>query len=311
MNVQTIAFGSCSKQSLPDKQLWKEVMAENPDLWIWLGDNIYGDSEDMTVISEKYDQQKSHPDYQALMEKTEVIGIWDDHDYGVNDGGKEYAKKDESRDLLFEVLELNKEHPAWNRKGAYQAHTYDFDGNRLKVILLDTRYFRDPLKKNKEGMNVPDYEGKILGDEQWDWFKIQLDDSETDLFIIASSIQVISKDHRFEKWANFPNERNWLLAMIREKVKAPVIFISGDRHISELSKLEMVDYDYPVYDVTSSSLTHGWSEQKEEKNEYRVGSIIYDENFAILTINWKKKIPQVSLKYVGENNVELGSFKLD
>lgn len=245
------------------------------------------------------------------MEKTEVIGIWDDHDYGVNDGGKEYPKKDESRDLLFDFLDVDTNHPAWNRKGAYQTYNYDFEGKRLKIILLDTRYFRDPLKKNKEGMNVPNYEGKILGDEQWEWFKIQLDDPEIDLFIIGSSIQVIPKDHRFEKWANFPNERNWLLAIIREKVKAPVIFISGDRHISELSKLEMADYDYPVYDVTSSSLTHGWSERKEEKNEYRVGSIIHDENFAVLTINWKKKIPQVSLKYVGESNVELGSFKLD
>lgn len=145
--VQTIAFGSCSKQDLPDKQLWKEVNEKSPDLWIWLGDNIYGDSEDMEVLKAKYDLQKAHPDYQSLIEKSEVIGIWDDHDFGVNDGGKEFIQKEPSRDILFDFLDLDENHPAWQRKGGYQAHTYDFDGKRIKFIFLDARYFRDPLKK--------------------------------------------------------------------------------------------------------------------------------------------------------------------
>ena len=311
LKVQSIAFGSCSKQDFPDKQLWKEVNRENPDLWIWLGDNIYGDSEDMAVLKEKYDQQKSHPDYQTLMTQTEVIGIWDDHDYGVNDGGKEYPVKEASRDLMFDFLDLNKDHPAWNREGGYQAHTFDSDGRRIKFIFLDARYFRDPLKKDEKNWNIPNYEGEILGDDQWIWLAQQLNDPETDFFIIGSGIQVIPKDHRFEKWTNFPNERNRLFILIQEYVEVPLIFISGDRHISEVSKIEIPDHKYPLYDLTSSSLTHGWSEPQPEKNEYRVGDIIYDENFALLRIDWKGKKPKLALKYIGVENKVLQELKID
>lgn len=308
--IQSIAFGSCSKEELVDKQLWNEVNNESPDLWIWLGDNIYGDSEDTTVLRSKYDKQKSHPGYQQLIKQSEIIGIWDDHDYGANDAGKEFPMKDASRDLMFEFMDLDKRHPAWERKGGYQAHAYDFDGKRVKVLLLDARYFRDPLKKNKENKNIPNYEGEILGDDQWIWLSRELSDDKTDLFILGSGIQVLAKDHRFEKWANFPNERNRLFNLIREKVNVPLIFISGDRHISELSTYQIEDHDFPVYDITSSSLTHGWSKRRPETNEYRIGDLVYEENFALLTIDWKGKKPKLRLKYVTAKNEILQEFDL-
>ncbi len=308
--IQAIAFGSCSKQDLVEKQLWDEINNEKPDLWIWLGDNIYGDSEDPSVLKEKYQKQKSHPGYQALTQSTDVIGIWDDHDYGVNDGGREFPKKDESRDLMFEFLDLDPEHPAWKRKGGYQAHTYDFGGKRIKILLLDARYFRDPLKKDGDNNNIPDYEGEILGDEQWDWLTIQLNDRETDLFIVGSGIQVLAKDHRFEKWANFPSERNRLFDLIKKKVQAPLLFLSGDRHISELSMLNIADHQYPLYDLTSSSLTHGWKERRPEENEYRFGQIIYDENFGLLTIDWANNRANLQLKYITKGNKVVQEFDL-
>lgn len=307
--IRTIAFGSCSDQEKVDKQLWNEVNKERPDVWIWLGDNIYGDTEDMSEMWSDYEKQMSHPGYKRLMRQTEIFGIWDDHDYGINDGGWDYPMKDQSRDLLFDFVQLEKDHPAWQRKGAYQAHTFDFDGKRVKILLVDARYFRHALKKSADGQwNLPNYDGKVLDKVHWDWLEQQLKDDETDLFIIGSGIQVLAKDHRFEKWSNFPNERNKLLSMIQQQVKCPAIFISGDRHISEVSKLDIPDYEFPLYDITSSSLTHGWSERRVEKNELRVGEITYEENFAVLEIKWPGKNPELKLRYVGKDNELLQEF---
>jgi alkaline phosphatase D len=99
-----IAFGSCSRNEL--KQLWPDVVAQDPQLWIWGGDNIYGDSHDASVLRKKYDAQKRDPGYQMLLKTCPVIGTWDDHDYGVNDGGKYFSKKEESKTELLRFLDV-------------------------------------------------------------------------------------------------------------------------------------------------------------------------------------------------------------
>jgi len=300
LDATTIAFGSCSDQNKTDQQLWKEVEKVSPDVWLWLGDNIYGDSEDMTVIREKYDLQKSHPNYQKLLQKTKVLGIWDDHDYGVNDGGKDFPKKDESKAELFRFLDVDPSNPANARKGAYQSYTFKGEKN-IKFILLDGRYFRDPLKKDENNQNIPDPEGEILGQKQWDWLTSQLKDESADAIILASGIQVIPEQHRFEKWANFPTEREKLFSMIAS-VKVPVILISGDRHMSEASKIDVPGLDYPLYEFTSSSLNRPWGEPKEEANQYREKDIVYKENFASMTLKWKGTKLTVDLSYIGKGN---------
>lgn len=305
-----IAFGSCSKQDLADQQLWTEVLAEDPDLWIWLGDNIYADTEDMEVMKEKYDLQKSHPDYQQLMDQTDIIGIWDDHDYGANDVGKEYAKKDESRDILFDFLEVDPDNPAWNRKGAHQSYLYEIDGKKVSVILLDARYSRDSLAKDENNKNIPNTTGKVLGDEQWQWLTEELSGT-ADLFIIGSGIQVIPEEHAWEKWSNFPSEREKLFELIAANVKVPLVFLTGDRHISEVSKMEIEGYPYPLYDITSSSLTSPWGDPRPEANQFRIDSIIYDRNFTVMDIAWDTNTPQLGIKFVGVDNQTLKEFKLD
>lgn len=306
----TIAFGSCSKQDQPDKQLWKEVLAEDPELWIWLGDNIYADTEDMEVMKAKYDLQKSHPDYQKLIAQTDVIGIWDDHDYGGNDVGKEYAMKDRSRDLLFDFLDVDPDNAAWERKGAYQNYDYDLDGKKVKVILLDARYSRDSLARDEQNRNVANETGKVLGEDQWDWLSNQLS-GDADLVIVGSGIQAIPEEHGWEKWANFPSEREKLFSLIAEKVKVPLVFLTGDRHISEVSKMEIAGYPFPLYDITSSSLTTPWGEPSPEENQYRVDSIIYDRNFTVMEITWSESKPILDVKFVGEENKAIKKFNLD
>ena len=141
-------------------------MAQKPDVWIWLGDNIYGDSEDVAVLKAKYDQQKSNPIYQQLRQSASIVGVWDDHDYGVNDGGKEYPRRKESQQLMLNFLDVPSNSPLRRQEGAYSVSEYGPKGQRVKVILLDGRYFRDPLKKEGK-RNVPNPAGDILGEAQW------------------------------------------------------------------------------------------------------------------------------------------------
>lgn len=295
--LNQITFGSCSKQDKTEGQLWDEVNRLDSDLWIWLGDNIYGDTEDMTVMREKYDIQKSHMGYQELLSNTEVLGIWDDHDFGVNDGGKEYPKGDESKEEMFRFLDVAMDHPARVRKGAYQSYLYK--GIRsTKIILLDTRYFRDSLWKDEKNWNVPNPEGEVLGEEQWTWLQTQLQDDEADFFIIGSGIQVLPEEHRFEKWANFPTERERLLDLV-STVEQLFIFLSGDRHMSEVSTTE--HYGKKIYEFTSSSLTDPWGVPNEESNMYREKDIVYKTNFASLDLLWKKHKLFLKLTYYGED----------
>ncbi|WP_425390936.1 alkaline phosphatase D family protein [Ekhidna sp.] len=303
-NISQVAFGSCSKQDQPDKQLWKEINHMEPDLWIWLGDNIYGDTDDMRVMRSKYDKQKSHKGYQQLLENTEVLGIWDDHDYGGNDGGKEYPKKDESKEELFRFLDIADDHPGRGRKGAYQSYVFE-SNKRIKVILLDTRYFRDSLKWNwpspgkKEAIINPT--GEILGEEQWKWFEQQLSEPDIDLFIICSGIQIIPKEHVFEKWANFPRDRERFLKTITP-VESPLILLSGDRHMSEVSRIELDNRKHPIYEFTSSSLTSPWGMERDEPNQFREKNIIYKPNFAHLDISWSGNILNLELNYFGKGS---------
>lgn len=310
--ITRIAFGSCSKQDQADKQLWNEINDTSPDLWIWLGDNIYGDTRDMNVMKEKYDLQKSHPGYQKLLQQTTVIGIWDDHDFGVNDGGKEYASKDGSKQQLFDFLDIDENHPAQKRTGAYQSYTYKSKGGNIKVILLDTRYFRDSLKWENPGTrqkaSIENPTGDILGEVQWKWFENQLREPGIDFFIVASGIQAIPMQHRWEKWANFPKSRARLLETIASN-KAPLVLLTGDRHLSEVSKIELPGYQYPLYEFTSSSLTSGTSPD-DEKNKFMIKEKIYETNFALLSLKWTSGTPELNLKYHGKNGDKLAEHTI-
>ncbi|WP_436517028.1 alkaline phosphatase D family protein [Ekhidna sp. To15] len=310
--ITRIAFGSCSVQDLPEKQLWSEVSSTNPDLWIWLGDNIYGDTEDMEKMKEKYDLQKSHPDYQKLLRKTDVIGIWDDHDYGVNDGGKEFPAKEGSKNQLFDFLDVDKNHPAQKRQGAHQSYTYKSNQGNVKIILLDTRYFRDSLKWLNPGTRdkaaLINEDGDILGDQQWQWFENQLAEADIDLFIVASGIQVIPYQHRWEKWANFPKSRKKLLDVIAN-TNAPLILLSGDRHLSEVSKMDVPGYGYPLYELTSSSLTSPAGVDGEQ-NQFIVKGKIYEPNFASLSIMWIRNNPTLNLTYKAKESKELAKYRI-
>lgn len=297
-----IAFGSCNKLDKP-QTIWADVVANNPNLWIWLGDIIYADTTDMRALAAHYKRLKTNPEYKKLRAKTQVIGIYDDHDYGVNDGCKTYPNKRGAKKVLMDFLDVPRSHPIRKREGAYTSYTFGKGGQRIKVIVLDMRYFRDELTPDpsKQKRYLPNLEGSTLGDAQWKWLEKELKNSQANLNILCSSVQVLADEHGYEKWGNFPNERKRLLALISQLKPKNLLIISGDRHMAEISKMDIAGLGYPLYDFTASGLTHIRS-GLNEPNKYRVGDMIVKRNFGLLKIRWEAERPIVTMQVRGLQN---------
>jgi alkaline phosphatase D len=298
--LQRIAFGSCAQQERP-QPIWEAVLQTKPDLFLFVGDNIYGDTEDMAVLRAKYGKLAAMPGYAKLREACPILATWDDHDFGVNDGGRDYPKRVESQQEFLDFFSVPKDSPRRKREGVYHAEMFGPLEERVQVILLDTRYHRSPLKKNKgKPSNGPyvvsdDPDATVLGEDQWKWLEGELR-KPARVRLIASSIQVVPEDHGWEKWMNMPRERERLFKLIRDTKAGGVIFLSGDRHLAELSQMDG-GVGYPLYDLTSSGLNQGnkkWRPQ--EKNRHRVATMNYGNNFGLIEIDWERKDPLLRLQ---------------
>ena len=283
--ISRIGFGSGNKHDRPQPH-WEALAKCGVDLWLWLGDNIYADTEDMAVMAEKYDAQFNRPDYAAFRRAVDIIGVWDDHDFGENKSGEWYPKKRESQQLLLDFLEVPDESPRRSREGAHGAHVFGPPGRQVKLILLDNRYFADE----------PGPEADILGAAQWQFLDHELRSSTAQLTFICSGTQIIPVDHKYEKWANFPRSRERLIAAIRESGRGGVVLLSGDRHIHELSLLNDETVNYPLIDFTASGMTHSYSSLKAERNRYRVGRLYKEKGFGLIDIDWSAEDPVVSFQ---------------
>ena len=305
-----IAFGSCNKHDI-ENRFWDDILRLKPDLWIWGGDNIYADTDDMELMRKMYEAQDSVPGYRELSLNVPVLGTWDDHDYGLNDGGAEFSSKAESQQVFLDFLKVPENDVRRSREGVYKAHDYQLNGGSVKILVLDTRYFRSPLIKDTltNKRYTPDLSGKgtVLGEKQWKWLEEQLQSSTADFNLIVSSIQFLSGEHGFECWGNFPNEVSRMESMIAASGARGVILLSGDRHISEFSKKNIPGLPYPLLDFTSSGLTHAYSKFKGEPNRFRVGEVVATESFGWLAINLKTR--EVTLQMLGDNGEVLGELQ--
>lgn len=297
-----IAFGSCSKQYKPQPILNK-IVSHNPQLFIYLGDNIYGDTKDMKVLQDKYDELGAKPEFQNLRKNVAVIATWDDHDYGANDAGKEYSKKEESKEVFLNFWKEPKGTERWKRPGIYRQHKFSENGKTLQVILLDTRTFRDRLLRNKKKEKPqppfkhdyrpdPSPSKTMLGKDQWQWLEEKFKEP-ADLRIIASSNQFSHEYNGYESWTNLPTEQRKMTDLIKKSKANGVVFISGDVHWGEISKMPLSD-SYPIYDVTSSGLTEKW--KTIEPNKFRVGDPCRLINYGMIHIDWEKNDPQLTLE---------------
>jgi alkaline phosphatase D len=265
-----LAFGSCNHQDKP-QPLWEVIANTKPDAWLWLGDIVYADSlDDVGPIVRAYAKLKAQPAYAALTANIPVLGTWDDHDFGKNDGGSEHRIRSESQKALLDFLGEPPLSPRRSQLGVYTAHV--LAGGRLKLLLLDTRFNRDPYGP----------EGDVLGEAQWRWLEEQLSASSAQAHLVGSSIQVLPTEHRSESWSRFPRARARLLSLLAERSAAPVVLLSGDRHFAEIS--ELLHEGRRLVEVTSSGLTHSWEKVGNEPNSLRQGAIFSGLNFGLATL---------------------------
>lgn len=300
---ERILFGSCCKQDQP-QPIWDSIIAAKPNLFLMIGDNIYGDSSDMSVLKAKWDKLGAQPGFQKLKQICPVLATWDDHDYGADDAGAEFSMKRESQQLFLNFFGEPADTPRRKQEGVYASYYYGPPERRVQVILTDTRYHRSPLKKNGLKRGDPGFRGPyaentdrdvtVLGETQWKWLESELRKPAT-VRIIASSIQVLANDHQWEKWGNFPAERERLFKLIRLTKANGVILLSGDRHSAEISRDDKV-VGYPLFDITASSLNAPGTPNKVEANSLRTGPLYSPENFGAISFDWKQADPAISLE---------------
>jgi alkaline phosphatase D len=142
--ISRIAFGSCLHQDKPQR-IWDAVLSAQPDLFLFLGDNIYGDTRDITQLREQYTKLAAQPGFQRLKKSSRIFAVWDDHDYGENDAGASYPLKELSRQTFLEFWQEPRTSARWSRNGVYTSRLYGPPGNRVQIIMPDLRYNRTPL----------------------------------------------------------------------------------------------------------------------------------------------------------------------
>ena len=301
--VTRLACGSCYKPER-DKGLWKTIAADKPQAFLFMGDNIYGDTEDAEVMAEKYRRLNAVPDYADFRKTIPILPTWDDHDYGKNDAGREFPFKETSAKLFFEAFHFPADHEARQTPGIYHSKMMGPEGKRLQIINLDTRTFRSGLPQIKEGKRdiyVPQSgpEATMLGKAQWAWLATELK-KPADFRIIVSSVQILANTHRFEKWANMPDERARFFKLLKDTKSGPTLLLSGDRHLAEVCKIDAKEsgLPYDLFEMTSSGMSHAGA--PDDRSPYRVPNTYYrSRNYGLIDINWEKEIPKATLTING------------
>lgn len=299
-----IAFGSCGHQDKPQPML-DIATGLRPDVFIYLGDNIYGDSENMDILREKYAKLATKPEFQNLRKQTKVLATWDDHDFGANDTGRHYRFKKESKEIFMDFWNVPIDADRRKHEGIYGVEYLEKDGLKVQIILLDTRTFRDNLTHRTKGDSrfKNDYaftesaDSTFLGNEQWQWLEAQFK-VKSDVRIIASSNQFSHEYNGWESWTNVPHEQQKMLNLIKKTKANGVVFISGDVHWGEISKMEN-EKTYPIYDVTSSGITETWYNIEPNKN--RVGEALAQNNIGLIEIT-KQQTTQLKLSLFDATN---------
>jgi len=279
--LQDVVFGSCLDTH--DHPMLDRTLSLPRDLFIFMGDNVYADKGGITMMQEKYTLLKNSRFFKGLKNKP-ILATWDDHDFGENDGGGSYPHKKEAQVEFWNWLDEPASSPRRQQEGVYQAQAFGPSGKRVQVVLLDTRYFRSPLKKVPKdkamlgGSYVPtdDTSATMLGAAQWAWLA-QVLQQPADLRFIVSSIQFAPEAHGGECWANMPHEQQRLLKLLQGQT---AVILSGDRHWCEFSH-------YGVYDFTSSSMTQKHPRGSPTKNKFRcIPKTYHLPNVGQLHIDW-------------------------
>lgn len=296
--LQRILFASCLREDKP-APIFETMRKEDPDLVLFLGDNIYADTKDMEEMKSKYARLAAIRGFAGLRLEAPVMATWDDHDYGLNDAGSEYTKRTEAQEIFVNFWGDAPDSPRRHRPGIYESRILGPVGKRVQVLMLDTRFFRGPLKTGERRVGGPYYPEPdssipMLGDEQWQWLEEQLR-KPAELRLIVSSIQFLAGAAGQETWSNLPSERQRMIDLIAKTGANGVVFLSGDRHWSEFSRQDE-GVPYPLYDFTSSSLNQLHPRGTPTENRWRISKTTWHrENYGVLEIDWEADPPAVTV----------------
>ncbi|MDX2236652.1 MAG: alkaline phosphatase D family protein [Hyphomonadaceae bacterium] len=289
--LSAIAFGSChtAEQPIP---ILNVIAAERPQLFVYMGDNVYGDMRggdaSLPELREQYARLAARDEFRALRAAVPMLVTWDDHDYGLNDAGGDFTPKAHAK-RIFETF--------WGvgartavRDGIYDAHVFGPEGQRVQIILLDTRYGRTPLARLPQRApdgpyaQSDDPAQRMLSEAQWAWLEAQLR-QPAELRFVVSSIQVLADGHHYEAWHTMPRERARLYETIRSAGARGVTFVSGDRHIGGLYRQDGL-IGYPAFEMTTSSLNLSFREISEERSSNQIGDMFAPVNYGVAAIDW-------------------------
>ncbi len=296
-----ILVGSCLDEEKGESTTLRTIAAQQADLFLMIGDNVYGDKDgpaninnqpELDELRASFRDLAAREDFKAVRAKFPMMVAWDDHDYGANDAGRGFVFKRLAERIHERFWGLDdKDVGAY--PGTYYARTFGPEGQRTQVIVLDTRFFRSNLtptdewnKKGKERY-IPsaDPEQDMLGNDQWTWLENRLQDP-ADVRLIVSSIQVLTTDgHGFEAWSTLPKEQARLYNLVRETEAKGVVFVSGDRHTAFLYKDEAA-LPYPAFELTASSMNLSFAETTTEMDKAQLGEGYPPENFGAIGIDW-------------------------
>ncbi len=298
-----IAFASCADQSRP-QPLWEDIIGQQPDRFLFIGDAVYADTEDVEAFRQAYADLAAKPGFQALRARVPVLATWDDHDFGADDAGRDYPLKEVSQRLFADFHDLAPDSPVRQRPGVYDVHYLGEGGRRVQIILLDTRYFRSSIERAwlpsvecPFRRYLPDPAAEMLGEKQWQWLQRQLQQPAA-VRLLVTSTQLIPDRHCWEKWANAPAERERLLRLIGESRADGLVVLSGDRHMAEISRLEHPTLRYPLYEITSSGLNYAFA-SAGEPSRFRLGDDNFrQDNYGMVVIDWEPE-PTISLQVWG------------
>ncbi len=307
----TLATGSCAyinetqydrpgKPYGSDYQTFTQIAKQKPDLMLWLGDNVYFREVDYFTRSgmqHRYTHSRAIPELQPLLASTPQYAIWDDHDFGPDDSDGTWVHKETSWEV-FRDFWGNPSFGVDGQKGCTTQFTYaDVD-----YFLLDDRYNRSPNICN----SCPDR--TMLGKEQLQWFLAALKTSRAPYKIVALGGQVLTTSENYETaFHYFPAERDTILSFIERENIQGVIFLTGDRHFTELSAMKNKSGNW-VYDLTVSPFTAGVyaGAGTKEKNEFQVpGTVVEQHNFGLLKFTGPRKQREVEIKVINFEGKEM------
>lgn len=281
-----------------------EVMAkEEADIMVWLGDNTYlreVDFDSKTGFIRRYTHTRSLPELQAFLASTSHIATWDDHDYGPNNSDRSYVHRSMALDV-FKMFWANPSYGIYDEPSVITAYKW----GDCEFLMLDNRSFRTPNRRDVGG------NATFLGEQQREWLVDALAASTAKWKFVCIGGQVINNTERFEHHANLaPEEREYILDAISMEGIKNVVFLTGDVHHAELSRMRRKGVT--IYDFTVSPLTAGPHDAESEMNTYRVKDSQFGErNYGIIEVTGPRTERKLTLHIYNSKGEEQFKYEIE